>query len=132
MQIGIDICRSGDFGVGTYIRNLVRGLARMGTDEEYVLVGHAGQFGKLDELPPNFRFEIYPHGTDSARNHVSFSFLVGRLGLDVFHMPHHSIPYFLPGPYVATLHDINNILYPVERSSRWRAQSAAAHCDWLY
>ena len=53
------------------------------------------------------------------QNQVSFSFLVRRLGLDVFHMPNRSIPYLLPAPYVATLHDISNILYPVEKLSRW-------------
>ncbi len=119
MLIGIDIRRSEDFGVGTYIRNLVRGLSRVGRDEEYALIGHAGQFGKLDELPPNFRFEVCPHRFDSARNQVSFPLLLRRLGLDVFHMPHRSIPYFLPGPYVVTLHDISNVLYPVEKPSRW-------------
>ena len=119
MLIGIDIRRSDDFGVGTYTRNLVRSLSRVGRDEEYVLIGHAGQFGKLDELPPNFRFEVYRHRFDSAQNQVSFSFLVRRLGLDVFHMPNRSIPYLLPAPYVATLHDISNILYPVEKLSRW-------------
>ena len=119
MLIGIDIRRSDDFGVGTYIRNLVLSLARVDRDEEYVLVGHAGQFGKLGDLPQNFRFEMYPRRFDSRRSHVSFPFLVRRLGLDVFHMPHRTIPYFLSSPYVATLHDINNILYPVERPARW-------------
>ena len=32
-------------------------------------------------------------------------------------MTHRWVPYFMPGAYVATLHDINNILYPQEEAS---------------
>ena len=119
MLIGIDIRRSEDFGIGTYIRNLVSSLSHVGKDEEYVLVGRTDQFGKLGELPENFRFERYPHPFDSRRSQLSFPLLVRQLGVDVFHMPHRWIPYFLPSPYVATLHDLDKLLYPVERSAKW-------------
>ena len=57
LRIGIDIRRLGDFGVGTYISNLVAALARLGDQGTYVLVGHTQeQFERLGRLPPNFSF----------------------------------------------------------------------------
>jgi len=119
LRVGIDIRRLGEFGVGTYTRNLLRALGRVGAEEEYVLIGRSGQFEELGELPPNFQSEIYPHRFNAPSSHVSFSFLLRRLALDVFHMPHRWVPYFTPGPYVATLHDIDNVLYPPEDVSNW-------------
>ena len=119
LLIGMDIRRSGEFGVGTYIKNLIRALVRVGPHEEYVLIGRREQFERLGPLPPNFRFEAYTHRFNSTRSHLDFRFVLRRLGLDVFHMPHRWLPYFLPGTYVVTLHDINNILFPNEGSSRF-------------
>lgn len=118
LRVGIDIRRVGDFGVGTYIQNLVAALARLGGRNTYTLVGNTGeQFESLGPLPPNFSFEPYNLAFNSRRSHISFPVLVRRLNLDLFHMPHRWVPYFMPSPYVATLHDINNILYPQEEAS---------------
>ena len=118
LRVGIDIRRLGDFGVGTYIQNLVAALARLDDQGTYVLVGHTTeQFERLGPLPPNFSFEPYRLAFNSRRSHLHFPILVRRLNLDLFHMPHRWVPYFMPGTYVATLHDINNILYPQEEAS---------------
>ena len=51
MRIGIDARKLHDFGIGTYIRNLLRHLARLDHTSEYVLLvpesdlGIAQQFG---------------------------------------------------------------------------------------
>lgn len=117
LVVGIDIRRGGEFGVGTYIKNLVQALARLEGDEEYVLIGRQGQFESLGKLPPNFRSEIYSHAYNSRSSHFTYWLPLRRLGLDVFHMPHRWVPYLLPGTYVATLHDLNSILFPEEDSS---------------
>ncbi len=117
LLIGIDVRRTGGYGVGTYIQNLVLALSHIGGDEEYVLVSRPGQAQEFTSLPPNFRFETYPHAFDAPRSHLSFQFLLRRLGLDLFHMPHRWVPYFMPVTYVATLHDLNNILYPPDDAS---------------
>jgi glycosyltransferase involved in cell wall biosynthesis len=117
LVVGIDIRRGGEFGVGTYIKNLVQALARLPGEEEYILIGRPGQFESLGSLPPNFRSEIYPHSYNSRSTHFTYWLQLRRLGLDVFHMPHRWVPYVLPGIYVATLHDLNNILFPEEGST---------------
>jgi glycosyltransferase involved in cell wall biosynthesis len=115
--IGIDIRRSGEFGVGTHIKNLVHALARLGGEEEYILIGRHGQFDSLGNLPPNFRSELYSHPYNSPASHFTYWLQLRGLGLDVFHMPHRWVPYVLPGVYVATLHDLNSVLFPEENTS---------------
>jgi len=123
LVVGIDIRRCGEFGVGTYIKNLVKALARLGSEEEYILIGRHGQFESLGKLPPNFRSELYSHPYNSPASHFTYWLPVRRLGLDVLHMPHRWVPYLLPGVYVATLHDLNNILFPEEDSSPARRRA---------
>ena len=112
MLIGFDIRRAGGFGVGTYIKNLLRSLARIGPEHEYVLIGGRPDWDHFRDLGENFRFALYERPWDSPRSHVEYGFFIRRLGLDIFHMPHRWVPLFTPGPYVATLHDLNNIFFP--------------------
>lgn len=120
MLIGIDIRRAGGFGVGTYIKNLLRSLARIGPENEYVLIGGRDHWEQFHDLGENFRFELYERPWDSPRSHVEYGFFIRRLGLNVFHMPHRWVPLFTPGPYVATLHDLNYVFFPREDTSPTR------------
>ena len=114
MSIGVDIRRAGGFGVGIYTKNLVQSLARVGPQHRYVLVGSRENRRNLGELGPSFRLEPYERRYDSLRSHLDYGFLLRRLGLDVFHMPHRWAPLTIPGPYVVTLHDLNYVLFPPE------------------
>ena len=55
MKIAIDIRRIEDFGVGTYIRNLVRTLAIRDEVNRYILLGDPEKVSGLTALPENFR-----------------------------------------------------------------------------
>jgi len=39
VRVAIDIRRIGDFGVGTYIRNIIRALGRLDRDTKYIMIG---------------------------------------------------------------------------------------------
>jgi len=54
VKIAIDARRVNDFGVGTYIRNVFRALARLDTADEYFLLGRSDPFHEFDGLPANF------------------------------------------------------------------------------
>ena len=116
-MIGIDIRRAGEFGVGIYTKNLVRSLARVGAEHRYVLVGGPENREHLGDLGPNFRLANYTKRFDSTRSHFDYWFVLRALGVDVFHIPHRWVPLSTPGPYVVTLHDLNNLFYPKERAS---------------
>ncbi len=117
LLIGIDIRRAGEFGVGIYTKNLVRSLARVGAEHRYVLVGGPENREHLGDLGPNFRLVNYTKRFDSLRSHLDYWFVLRALGVDAFHIPHRWVPASTPGPYVVTLHDLNNLFFPKESSS---------------
>ncbi len=117
LVVGIDVRRSGGFGIGVYIKNLLDALARVGPQHEYVLVGGEEHRGRFAKTPSNFRFEVYERRYDSKLSHLDFGLEVRRLGLDVFHMPHRWVPFSAPRPYVVTLHDLNQLVFPPEDGS---------------
>ncbi len=55
VRIGIDARKLHDFGIGTYIRNLLRQLARLDHDTEFVLLCRPDDVAALGALGENFR-----------------------------------------------------------------------------
>src|SRR6266404_3688737 len=64
MRIAIDIRKINEFGVGTYIWNLVRNLSAIDERNDYLLVGSNRNFHELGPLPPNFR-QLYQPDEDA-------------------------------------------------------------------
>jgi hypothetical protein len=54
VKVAIDIRRMTEFGIGTYIRNVVRTLARLDHDSNYFLIGSPEKVAEFGALPPNF------------------------------------------------------------------------------
>jgi glycosyltransferase involved in cell wall biosynthesis len=112
LHIAIDARRLGDFGIGTYIRNLVRTLARLDQENRYTLIVRPKQTGELAGLGPNFQTAEYaPPDTDVLQN-VAFPYFLRRFRADLFHIPFNSVPYWMPRPYVVTIHDMSTLLFP--------------------
>ncbi len=55
VKIAIDIRRMTEFGVGTYIRNVVRTLGRLDHENEFLLIGPPAKVEEIGALPPNFQ-----------------------------------------------------------------------------
>lgn len=119
MRIGIDIRRAGAFGVGTYTKNLVRSLARIDPDNEYVLIGSAKHVQELGVPTARFGFAPYEPRYDAPGSHLSYGIAARSLRLDLLHVPHRWVPLSAPSPYVATLHDLNNVLFPPSGRRTW-------------
>ena len=58
MRVAIDARKLHDFGIGTYIRNLLKHLSRIDTSSEYVLLCSEADAGIASTLAPNFRTVI--------------------------------------------------------------------------
>ncbi|MGB8733239.1 MAG: hypothetical protein WCC99_18465 [Candidatus Sulfotelmatobacter sp.] len=54
VKIAIDIRRMTEFGVGTYIRNVVRTLERLDHETTYLLIGSTARIKEIGPLEPNF------------------------------------------------------------------------------
>ena len=116
-MVGIDVRRSGGFGIGVYIQSLLEALRQVGPQHEYVLIGAEEHRRRFSDLPSNFRFALYDRRYNAPASHLDFGLEVRRLGLDIFHMPHGWVPFSTPRPYVAPLHDLNHLIYTREGSS---------------
>ena len=119
MRIAIDIRKINEFGVGTYIWNLVRNLAGIDDRNDYLLVGSQRNFHELGPLPPNFKQLYQPEENGLWRDNISIPFDLHRQRLDVVHIPHHEAPFFTPSKLVVTIHDCVHLLFPQEDSSNF-------------
>src|SRR5579883_331895 len=118
MRITIDIRKINEFGVGTYIWNLVRNLAAIDERNQYLLVGSHRNFHELGPLPENFNQMYQPEGTSLWRDHITIPFGLRRQNIDLLHVPHHEAPIFHPSRVVVTIHDCVHVLFPQEDSTR--------------
>ncbi len=110
--IGIDARKLTDFGIGTYIQNLVRALAERDGDNRYVLFVGARHRHLLEDLPDNFRTIVERSPVYSARELIALSWRLFRLRLDLYHSTHYVLPAVVPCRAVVTIHDIIHLLYP--------------------
>ena len=118
VRIAIDIRRMTEFGVGTYIRNVVRTLGRLDHENEFFLIGSPVKVEEIGPLPPNFRTVPVLASDRSLPGYREFRGALSGLGCDLVHIPNlFSVPRLLPCPYVMTVHDM------LEHMSRAREQS---------
>jgi glycosyltransferase involved in cell wall biosynthesis len=121
-HIVIDARRIRDFGIGTYIRSLVHGLATIDTTNRYTLVSGAADVRTLSGLPENFQTSIYARSDHSLLDHLMFPLFLRRLSPDLVHIPLNRVPLLMIRPYVVTIHDLANLFFEVEEHSGARMQ----------
>jgi glycosyltransferase involved in cell wall biosynthesis len=110
LRILIDARRLRDFGVGTYTRNLVRGLAKIDRANQYTLIVSGEPVPEFNDLPANFRQLQFNHPRGLLTD-LRFSWFVRRCRADVYHVPVNDVPIGMPGPYIVTVHDVGNLLF---------------------
>jgi glycosyltransferase involved in cell wall biosynthesis len=121
VKVAIDIRRMTEFGVGTYIRNVVRTLARLDRESEYFLIGLPAKVEECGPLPPNFDAVPLAGADNTLRGNLEFRAIVRRLHCDVVHIPHlFWIPRGLPCPYIVTVHDLLEHMYGAHNDSSLR------------
>jgi glycosyltransferase involved in cell wall biosynthesis len=121
VKVAIDIRRMTEFGIGTYIRNVVRTLARLDLNSQYFLIGSPAKVAECGSLPPNFQSVELMGKDDSLKGNLEFRAIVRRLQCDVVHIPHlFWIPRGLGCPYVLTVHDLLEHMYGSRHASTLR------------
>lgn len=118
LRIAFDARRIKDFGVGTYIRNLIHALAAIDRENNYVVIAHRRDEPELAKLPANFEIAPCARPEDHWINHFSFFFFLKELRPDLVHMPVNLVPLLMPRPYVVTIHDMSSLLYAVDAQRR--------------
>jgi glycosyltransferase involved in cell wall biosynthesis len=112
MRVAIDARKLHDFGIGTYIRNLLRHLARIDHDTEFVLLCTEADLGVAAQLGPNFRSVLEPAPNYSVREQIHVPWVLRRERPDLFHAPHYVLPAAIHCNSVVTIHDCIHLMFP--------------------
>ncbi len=106
MRIGID-ARNDGTGIGRYTFSLVRELARLDRENEYVLFLNRRRYAAYTAPGPNFRAVEADVPWFGVREQLLLPRLVARERLDLVHHPHLTVPLLSTTPFVVTIHDLN-------------------------
>jgi glycosyltransferase involved in cell wall biosynthesis len=102
VRIGIDARKIGDYGIGTYIRGLLRELG-----SEYVAFAP-----KDSPIPPGVEHVVVDAPHYSVRELIAVGRAADRAGLNLFHAPHYVVP-FTNVPVAVTIHDLIHLHQPM-------------------
>jgi glycosyltransferase involved in cell wall biosynthesis len=119
-HVVIDARRIRDFGIGTYIRNLIRGLSRLEDKNRYTLIFPSNNISEVLGLGANFSTAIYSHADTEVLHNIAFPNFLRTLQANLYHIPLNSVAWWMPQPYVLTIHDMSTLLFPAHRSFRNR------------
>ena len=112
MRIGIDARKLHDFGIGTYIRNLLRQLARMDDRTEFVVFCRPEDRETLSTLGENFRAVPETAANYSVSEQLRIPLALQREGVTLFHAPHYVLPPLVRCRSVVTIHDCIHLMFP--------------------
>jgi glycosyltransferase involved in cell wall biosynthesis len=123
MHIVIDARRLRDFGIGTYIRNLTRALARLDRENRYTMIVRRQDAengaGNVSSLGANFETAIYDRPDTQLSHNFAFPYFIRNFRADLYHIPLNLVAWWMPRPYVVTVHDMSSLLFP-ERDRDFR------------
>ncbi len=119
LRIVLDARRISDFGIGTYIRNLISALAGLDAENHYTIITGPEEAKLIPAAPPNFEQVQYSGSGRRWIDTMSFAHFLRRFNAGLFHIPLNDVPLFMPKPYVVTIHDMSTILFGPHRSG-WR------------
>jgi glycosyltransferase involved in cell wall biosynthesis len=125
MRIVLDARKLHDFGIGTYIRNLVTELGHLDHDSEYVLLTKPEDAAAAAAAGPNFRAVVETSRPYSLAEQWRVPMAVARAKADLLHEPHYVLPPLTRCRTVVTIHDCIHLRFPEYLPSR--AAFAYAH-----
>jgi glycosyltransferase involved in cell wall biosynthesis len=109
--IGLDIRKLNDFGIGSYIRHILEGIASSGSSEFHFRLFHSAE--SFPQLPSSLSNVSSLISWNLHRKSPFQSYLSQPPRIDVFHAPHYVAPD--PGltPMILTVHDLIHLEPPL-------------------
>jgi len=113
-RVGIDARKLKDYGIGSYIRNLLEAIGRRPESRAYRfrVYAHRSDADALPELPDNFEVAHDDSPGYSVAELTRLPWKLLRDRLDLFHATHYVLPPLWKTRAVVTIHDIIHLLYP--------------------
>ena len=118
MRIVLDARKLHDFGIGTYIRNLVAGLSLLDADTDYVLLTRPGDAEAARPPGLNFRAVVETAKPYSLTEQWRIPLAAARARADLLHEPHYVLPPLTRCRTVVTIHDCIHLRFPEYLPSR--------------
>ena len=109
-------------GTETYLRALIASIARIDTDNQYIVCLGREATGGFGDLPRSWRILASPtvSANRPARLALEQTWLPGiarRLGVDVIHSAGYTSPLVSNGGRLTTIHDMNYRRHPEDMSA---------------
>ncbi len=112
MRIAIDARKLRDFGIGTYLRNILIELSRLDRETEYVVLCRPDDAAAGDVLGRNFRMVPETAATYSIAEQFRIPLSLAREGVRLVHEPHYVLPPLVRCRSVVTIHDCIHLMFP--------------------
>ena len=112
MRIAIDARKLHDFGIGTYIRNVLLGLAALDQTTEYVVLCRPADVEATSHLGANFRPVPETARPYSIGEQIRIPLSLVRERAHLFHEPHYVLPSATRCRSVVTIHDCIHLMFP--------------------
>ena len=112
MKIAIDARKWRDYGIGTYVRNLVRHLASLDRETTYFLFCDRADEPTLRDLAENFVPVVEDSTGYSLQEHITIPVKLHKLGAQLLHSPHYVLPLLCRTRSIVTIHDCIHLLFP--------------------
>jgi glycosyltransferase involved in cell wall biosynthesis len=112
MRIAIDARKLHDYGIGTYVRNLVAQLRRQDGRDTYVLICRRADADYVHSLGPRFEAVVERAGNYSLLEQITVPLALKRARVDLFHAPHYVVSPLTSCPTVVTIHDCIHLRFP--------------------
>jgi glycosyltransferase involved in cell wall biosynthesis len=110
--IALDARKYNDYGIGTYIRNLVEQLHTLNSAHKFILFVAKGDEGS-ELFPGTMQISPVRYGKYSLSELFLFASKARVKGVSVFHSPHYTLPFGLKCQSVVTIHDLIHLRFPI-------------------
>ena len=120
MNVGIDIRKLHDYGIGTHIRNVVLAAAESDSSRKYFLYCDPD-----DQQTNNGHFTWIPESSRkySVSEHFTLARKASEMNIDLFHSPHYTLPLRLKCRSIVTIHDLIHLKFP-QYFPGWKVKAA--------
>lgn len=117
--IGIDARLYGPIGkgLGRYTKEIVDGLLRLDTDNNYVIFLCEENYPDFDDSAANVKKVLVKARWYSIAEQIVMPYHIWREKINLMHFPHFNVPLLSPCKFIVTVHDLILTKFPTQRAT---------------